>query len=109
MYWVTLHPNCRLKQLFSLVSLMQAMLARRSSGKPTVGIQLLAGDGIVPLDADAFRYRHIQTLLLVEKEVVDLDVKQLLFGIDPVVAAAHCGCDLPALSCRAEFVRTGDR
>ena len=32
MYWVTLHPNCRLKQLFSLLSLMQAMLASRSRG-----------------------------------------------------------------------------
>ena len=53
-----------------------------SGGKPSVGIQLLTGDGVVPLDADAFRNRHIQILILVEKEVVDLDIKQLLLSID---------------------------
>ena len=80
-----------------------------SGGKPSVGIQFLTGDGVVPLNTDAFRNRHIQTLILVKEEIVDLDIKQFLLGIDPAVAAAHCGRDLPALSRRAEFVRTGDR
>ena len=76
--------------------------------QPPVGGQLLAGDGIVALNADAFRNRHIQALIRVKEKIVDLNIEQLLLGVNPVIAAAHRGRNFPALPRRAEFIRAGD-
>lgn len=78
-------------------------------GKPPVGIQLLPGDGVIPLDADALRDGHIQAAVIVEIKIVDLDIEQILLSIDPIVAAADGRRDLPALPGRAELIRAWGR
>ena len=79
-----------------------------SRREPPVGVQLLAGDGVIALDADALGDRHIETLILMEEKVMYLDIEQILLCIDPVVPAADRGGDLPALPRLTEFVRARD-
>ena len=43
-----------------------------------------------------------------KEKVVDLYIEQVLLRIDPIVAAADCGRNFPALSRRAEGIRAGD-
>lgn len=74
--------------------------------EPPIGVQLLAGDGVITLDADALRDLHVQTQVLMKEKVVDLDIEQVLLCIDPVIAAADRGRYLPASPCRAELLRT---
>lgn len=64
-------------------------------------------NGVIALDADALRDGHIQAAVFMKVKIVDLDIKQVLPGVDPVVADGRRY--LPARPCRAEFLRAGDR
>ena len=54
--------------------------------QPAAGRELLPGDGLVPGDAQALRPAKLQKLILVKIEIVDFNVVQVFFRIDPVKA-----------------------
>ena len=59
------------------------------SRQPPVRIQLLAGNGIISCNADAFGNIKIQDKVVVEIEIVNFNIKQVFLRIQPVVAAAE--------------------
>lgn len=80
-----------------------------SRRQATVGVQLLAGNGIISYDADPLGDVKIQDKIIVKIEIVDLDIKQILLSVQPVVTAAERGGQPPAASCRAELLTVRNR
>lgn len=93
-----------------LVALLSAdkglNISRRQAA---VGVQLLAGDGIVSGNADALGNIEIQHKIVVKKEIMDLDVEQVFLRIQPVVTAAELRRKCPAASGGAEFLTARSR
>ena len=82
-YWNALMNN-RLVVLFAADNGLNA--PRRQA---TIGIQFFTGNGIVSCNTDTLRNIEIQNKIIVKIEIVNLDIKQILLRIQPVVAAAE--------------------
>ncbi len=55
----------------------------------TIGIQLLAGNGIISCNADALRNVKIQDEVVMEIKIVNFYIEQILLRIQPVVPSAE--------------------
>ena len=77
--------------------------------KAAIWVKLLARDGIIMLYAHSLWNIKVKVKILVEKEIMYLDIKQILTGIYPVVALANFGRKLPTASLGAKTVWAGDR
>ncbi len=60
-----------------------------SCRQPPVRIQLLAGNGVISCDADAFWNIKIQNKVVVEIKIVNFNIKQILLRIQPIVTSAE--------------------